>query len=377
MIPAWLAAADRALTVSAQRIRLIRAVTPINADRELAALEQAFLRGAPRVPCWAYERVGVERELVTGLEALAAFVEGEGPLGLIYAARARELALEAEIIDSIATPRVQNLALRRFLNETPDDDLRAADALADAWTARPEEPRPAEELVRTCDPLDPRSLFSSMAAEVGRQKLPVRVLVQPGLASLAATGDGVILVAAGKRIGAADVARTVLHEIRGHVMPRVRASRAVVAIFALGTARGIDDQEGRALLIERDRGFFDTARTRELGLRHLAARATLGGADFVDVARALLDRGAGIAAAVRIAARVQRGGRGVASGGTGIAREIVYLPAMLRVERALSSEDGATVEAMLDSGRIAVHAAEAVARITRAFEGEPGIASGF
>jgi hypothetical protein len=380
--PLWMTSADRALAMAAGRIRLIRAVTPVNAAAELASLEEAVERGTPRQPSFRYERVTVDVELVRALEALAGFVEKEGPLGAIYAARARELALEAEIMDSIATPRLAKLAERRFVDAVGaagvhGADLLRADAIARAWTDGAPAPSrsSAPELVRSCDPSDPRSLYSRMVAEVGRQKLPVRVLVEPGLASLAATGDGVILIAAGKPVGAADVARTVLHEIAGHALPRVRAASAPLGIFALGTARGIDDQEGRALLLERGYGFFDASRTSELGLRHRAARATLDGADFVEVVRMLLDRGASAASSVRIAARVQRGG---APQGGGIAREVIYLPAMLRVERAMRAEPhGGVVEAMMARGRIAAEVAPTLASALALIDGEPSLAAGF
>ena len=137
--------------------------------------------------------------------------------------------------------------------------------------------------MRSCDANDPRSLLSRLSNEVGRKKLPVRVCVQAGMASLAATGDGVILVAANKWLTARDVERTVLHEIEGHALPRARAAAAPLALFAIGTARGIDDQEGRAIAIEEEAGFLDDARKYELGCRHLAARVTLEGADFTEV----------------------------------------------------------------------------------------------
>jgi hypothetical protein len=70
-------------------------------------------------------------------------------------------------------------------------------------------------------------------------------------------------------------------------------------------------------------------------------------ADFVDTARLLLDRGADLDDALRIAARVHRGG--------GLGREAVYLPALLRVEAALAADAG--LDRVLAAGRIAVDAA--------------------
>ena len=198
-----------------------------------------------------------------------------------------------------------------------------------------------------------------MSCEAGRHRLPMRVVVQPGLASLAATGDGAIFVAADKWLTPRDVERTVLHEISGHALPRARATLAPFGLFALGTARGVDDQEGRALLIEEAAGFLDSSRRFELGLRHIAASATLDGAGVVDVVELLLGRGARIASAVRIAARVQRGGHG--AGGGGLAREIAYLPALVRVRRAMQGRFAAVVERMMSGGRIAVDVAPLLA----------------
>ena len=70
--------------------------------------------------------------------------------------------------------------------------------------------------------------------------------------------------------------------------------RAKLGIFRIGTARGSDDQEGRALALEKAAGLFDGHRRREIALRHAAARAVEDRADFVATARLLLDRAAAL-----------------------------------------------------------------------------------
>jgi hypothetical protein len=355
-LPAWIRPADRALAFAARRIGLIRAVSPTNAEEETARLAQALTTGAACVPCFRYEACPIGAPLCVALDRLAGFVENEGPVGGVYAARARELALEAEMVDAVGTPRITSLAAARFGSERADAEQ--ALALAEAWLAQ-DAPRDGAPRTRTCDPADPGSLLFRMSSEVGRRKIPVRVRVEPGLASLAATGDGVVLVAQGKLASRADVERTVLHEIEGHVLPRVRAAAQPLSILAVGTARGLDDQEGRALLLERQAGLFGLERRRELALRHLAACATLEGAHFVDVVRLLRSRGADMPTAVRIAARVQRGGAGT---GGGIAREVVYLPALVRVERAFERW-GAAIERVMQQGRVAVAEAPIVDRL--------------
>ena len=77
------------------------------------------------------------------------------------------------------------------------------------------------------------------------------------------------------------------------------------------------------------------------------------GADFVETARMLAAHGAArVPDALRIAARVHRGG--------GLGREVVYLPALLRVEAALLA--GPALAAVLGAGRVSVEAAPALAR---------------
>src|SRR5256885_4819547 len=110
---AWIKAADRALTLASEHVKLIRAVTPTNFDAELVSLEQAFRRGSPRLPRFTYDASGVPAELSLALEKLARFLEDLSPLGAVYAARARELFVEASIIDAVGTPRLRARAEER------------------------------------------------------------------------------------------------------------------------------------------------------------------------------------------------------------------------------------------------------------------------
>jgi hypothetical protein len=377
--PRWVKMTDRALTRAADQIKLIRAVTPTNVDGELALLEQSFRAKKPRLPQWRYDPPPIAAELPRALDTLAAFLEKDPPLGPIYAARARELCLEAELVHATGTSRLTAVARQRFLGSSPEErrDSQDADDLALAWTSdiadsgwRDTSGDPsAHPLVRSCDAGDPRSLFCRLSNEVGKNQLPIRVWVRPDMASLAATGDGVILVAANKLLAPRDIERTVLHEIEGHALPRARASRAPVGLFAIGTAHGIDDQEGRAIAIEEKAGFLDDARRYELGCRHLAARATLDGADFIEVVSLLEARGATIQPALRIAARVQRGSHGVG----GLAREVVYLPARCKLRRLAAAPGGLKIEGVMRGGRIAADVALALAALLDAPSGKAGL----
>ncbi len=227
--------------------------------------------------------------------------KGDG-LGAIYADRARELALEAQMCGVVGTERVRKLSLERYATSA------VADELARAWSLAVPEESPVSH--RSDDADDPGSLLRRMRQEVGRHRLAMRVLAVHDLASLAATGREVILVAKGVDMRTDDIERTVLHEIEGHALPRSRAR----GLFDVSSARGSDDQEGRAIALEEDAGMLGAGRKRELSRRHIAAMTVRAGADFVQTVRTL---DTDVASAIRIAARAHRGG--------GLAREVAYL----------------------------------------------------
>jgi hypothetical protein len=313
-------------------------------------LIDAFARGAEAMPRWTYAAGG--GDAVRGpLAAARAELVRAPPCALTdaYAARIEELALEADLMDAAGGPRFGELAARRF----PGGDA-AADRLAEAWLA--EEPDAFEDERVSSDGREEGSLVSRMRAEIGRLRLPFTVSVQEGLASLAATGDRVVFVAAGRTIGAMDVTRTVLHEVYGHVLPRARAAGARSGLFAAGTARGVDEQEGYALLLEDRSELLAGARRKQLGARHAAARAMSAGATFVDTVRTLINvHELETPAAVLVAERAFRGGDGLSPG---LGRDRVYLSALGRVRGHLAAhpED----EIVLASGQIAVAYVDAV-----------------
>jgi hypothetical protein len=349
-VPAWCARAGHALAVAASRIRVIACNTPVNLRVELERLAAVFEIAKKSDPYFLYEEAPDHGELRRGLEALAGEVEAEGELGGLYAARALELCEEATLCEAAGGPGLWPAARRRFAERDRFD--READQTAAAWLAEESPAADSGTTVRSDDERDPGSLVCRMRSALGKLRVPFRVVVNPNLASLAATGEGVVQVVQGRVMSRRDVDRTVLHEVEGHVLPRHSASRAPVALFAVATRRGLDDQEGRALAIERARGFLDLRRRREIALRHVAARAVAQRAGFVETVALLERNDAPLRDALRIAARVHRGG--------GLAREAVYLPALLRVEDARRRDPA--IDKVLAAGRISVDAAPALAR---------------
>lgn len=279
----------------------------------------------------------LERSDLTALEAL-------------YLERARELSLEAAMCAAAGARELAELARARFEPREPTV-VRAAAALCKEWLAEPS-PAPAGPMLASDDP-DPASLLQRMRAAVGRLRLPFGVVTSPWLAPLAATGERVILVATGRLVPDEDAARTVLHEIEGHARPRARSAHATSAHFRIGTARGIDDQEGRAVLLEERAGFLGPRRRKQLAARHWTVEAMLGGASFADVAYALVaTHGLDAAEAIIVAERAFRGGDGTRPG---LGRERVYLESLVRVRRHLTAHPDD--DEVLASGQVAVDAA--------------------
>jgi hypothetical protein len=380
--PAWVAPLDMLLREAIRRVPLLSFATPTNFDAQVARLEEAARRGDLLEPDFTYRRIpdGVP-DLAA---AIGVAVSGlpDDPLGRIYARRALQVCGDLHWARDLEGGTTSGAGAQRYPRRDVFDeqaDALALDWLDDAVTAagvrapRDEDPGSGpyrtrertpmtyerfEELfdqehggtIVSDDEADPRSLVSRMRAEIGARRLPARVIVVSGIAPLAAAGDGVVQVAAGRRVSAEDVERTVAHEIEGHLLPAFAARTKAVGIFALGTTHGSDDQEGRAIWIEARLGHLSGLRKRTLALRHLAARGAHAGVEFVPLVESLRERGAFPRESIRLAARALRGG--------GLGREAVYMPGLLRVEAALARDP--TIDDVLASGRVGVDDADAL-----------------
>jgi hypothetical protein len=334
--------AEQLLARAEAEIALLDRVQPLNIAAEREALIAAFGAGKPRAPRFQYrarpELGRLRAELISAVRSL----EAAGPLGALYAGRAQELELEACIAEHIDSASFAEHAARRY----PCEESHDAD-VADAWAARwiRVTERRSTTLHRSDDRGDPQSLASML--ERATLGLPVRVEIRPNQAAAAAVGEGFIGVRPGLWHTEREILRIVLHEVEGHARPRVTAQREALGLFRVGVAQGSDDEEGRALLLERRARVLEGERQRELARRHLAARNVRAGVSFVGTVTELLGLGQDIASAVEAACRAYRGG--------GLAREYVYLVALSRVERAFGAEPA--LERWFERGRMSVTAA--------------------
>jgi hypothetical protein len=357
-LPAWLVRAERLLVEAVRSVRLLGSVVPRNAPHERARILAALEAGQAASPRWTYARTD-HTLLRKALASAAARLGAEPhPIARLYAARARELELEAALSSEVGTSVFGALARARFRSRSPQAAGEAT-ILARKWIAEGHEalahPEPAgdaaEPLLQSDAPV-PGSLLTRMREEVSRLGLPFAVVVQPSLSALAATGERHILIASGRMTRKEDVERTVMHEVEAHAIPRTRAAHARLAIFQIGTARGIDDQEGLALVLEERGNFLSPRRKRELAARHLAVEAMDGGGTFADALDALVtEHGLPPTEAVLITERAFRGGDGTSPG---LGRERIYLEAFQRVRAHLLHRP--TDEGILTSGQVSLDA---------------------
>jgi len=348
--------AERLVLQAAREVLPIGALTPVNARRERERLIMDLRAGRRAIPDWTYAR-GDHRDLRRALDAVERDLarRAQNPVESLFLARIRELSLEAALCAAAGTHDVARLANERFMPAS-ESEARSASALAGAWLLAPEPPPRIASAPIASDGSDPRSLLSLMRAAVRRLGLPFAVIAMPALAPLAATGERTILVATDRMLSEEDAIRTVLHEVEGHARPRARAGRAACALFQAGTARGADDQEGRAILLEERAGLLGSRRRRQLAARHHAVEAMLDGACFADVALRLVDAyRLDEAEAVIVAERAFRGGNG---NHPGLGRERVYLRSLVRVRARL--DEGPGDDQVMACGQVSVDAVDAL-----------------
>ncbi len=323
-------------------IRLIDRAQPLNAAAEREALISAWGASKPRAPRFVYGARPSFTALRGELERAARGLEGAGVLGTLYAARLLELELEAAAAEHVASDSFAEHAARRYpLLDSPDATI--AHELAKRWINATD--RASTTLHRSDDRADPESLYNAL--EAATDGLPVRLEIRPNQAAAATVGEGFIGVRPGLWHTEREVRRIVLHEVEGHARPRVSAQREALGLFRVGCAGSGEDEEGRALLLERRANVLTGVRQRELARRHLAACNVRAGTSFVGTVSELLSLGQDIASAVEAACRAYRGG--------GLGRESVYLVALSRVTRAFGTEP--ELETWFERGRISVAAA--------------------
>lgn len=331
------------------KVSLLDRVRPLNLTREQERLKRAYAAGQRAAPAFEYAPRPALGDVRRELSAIAAGLDTSDTEQRLLGERAQELDLEASLAEQVGEPGFAQLAQQRFpLPAEPSAARKLAEQLL---TAQPSanSPETSEAVHDSGDQRDSKSLWSELARRLQAERFAVRIEVVVGLVSLAAVADGVVRVQAGARLTERVARRIALHEVEGHVRPRV-AGQLLGGVFVAGAAEASADEEGRAILLEERAGLLDDARRKELARRYLAAESLRGGADFEQTVTLLGQRGAALGAAVELAGRVHRGG--------GLGRELIYLLGYQRVAIGLARRP--ELERIMASGRVTLDAAEAL-----------------
>jgi hypothetical protein len=331
-------------------IALLDRVRPLNLAAEQARLLRAFEAGERPEPELAYAPRPLLGDLRRELTELAAALDAGATEQQLLAERAGELELEASLAEQVGDVGFAELARRRF--PLPDEPLEAQRRAQQFLTAPPgASPQENAEILHVSDDQrDPESLWSQISRLLSQGRFAVRIEVAVGLVSLAGVADGVVRIRHGAKLTARVARRIALHEVEGHVAPRVRG-QALGGAFLAGTARASEDEEGRAILLEERAGLLEPERRRELARRYLAAESVRQGASLWDTVTLLGKSGMAAPAALELACRVHRGG--------GLGRELIYLTGYCRVAETLARRP--ELERLQASGRISLRAAAALA----------------
>lgn len=171
------------------------------------------------------------------------------------------------------------------------------------------------------------------AAEAFGDEAPLVELVD-GLASKAIAGPVRVRVRRSATFSDLDVAQLVEHELRIHVATAL-AGRTQTRLPLLGAGHPgtTRTQEGLAVLAEVVTRATDPARMRRIAARVIAIDLTEQGADFRDIYRFYLERGAREEDAFEDTRRVMRGG--TVTGGAPFTKDVVYLDGLLSVQNFL------------------------------------------
>ena len=330
----------RALSGAEAQINLLARSYPTNWQGLQASLAEAWRTGGDLKARLWFLPLPDFSDLRRALDGLEAWALGQGAWGRLWAERAHELSLEAQIAEQLGSPAIRGLAERRF-RASRGASAESLRRLARRW-AQGAATASIDIEIRSDDESSEESLASQMRRELAKTGWTFPVRYDARLAARAAVDGKFVWIRPGARLSPRVSRRIVVHEVHGHVVRRAALRHPRNRGYQCGFA-GVDaDEEGRALWLEEKAGLLDGARKAELGQRHLAADACRQGADLPEAIRLLVEIGASLDQAIATALRIWRGG--------GIAREIIYLDAYFRAKRLLAGADG--IDAWLKRGRL-------------------------
>ena len=336
----------RTLAKAESEILLLARSHPTNWQALTATLQERWTRGDRREPAFEFQRAPQFNWLLADLADAGRRANAQGPFGELLARRAAELQAEAELAEQIGSADFRFHAQRRYTQ----GDLEEADALALSWCRLDAESELGPP-VACDDSSHPMSLLNQLRIHMRDCGVSLPIRFDQRLAAVATVDCNCVWVRAGESLRSSQASRIALHEVHGHVLRRIAARQPENYLSSSGFELCDEDEEGRAIWLEEKAELLDSGRKAELARRHLAARACQQGASFVDTVDLLLSTNSPIKQALSIALRTWRGG--------GLAREVIYLRAYLRVRSTLSNSP--LLEEWMKRGRYSIEVASKLA----------------
>lgn len=339
--------------------RLLPSLAARGCNHERERMVEKLRRREPASPKLTASPLRIDARVRRSLDEARLLAREVGTASDLYLERLEELELELCMLENLGKPpAVMPLAARRF--------GRGADPILSDVTLALSLRQVAERILRDVAPtfeppaVPARSkasggpslarLLERMASFAGLQ---IEIVVERHLIANAAAGERSVFLA-DRSFGAREAYRIAVHEVLGHLVAAANGRTQPLAIFSVGTADSLRDQEGLCILLEELAGTLDGSRLRTLAARVVATEMMHLGAEFDDVARSLIDDyGLEVSAAVTIAERAFRGG--------GVARDCAYLSGWLRVRQAYV--DGTLDLHELRAGRLSLAALPIVERL--------------
>ncbi|MEZ5444560.1 MAG: DUF1704 domain-containing protein [Gammaproteobacteria bacterium] len=328
-------ALDRKLVETAQSIKLLTALAwPESVYEEF---RKGWRRGNARLPRVEYPR-NDHASRIPSLLAIMAACDRCHPLGNYVYLTAESFLLAARMLQCIGQPQFRELSVSLY--GQPKDaiatgsltHLHAADFFAEMT---------GEFANAASIPEAEFSLGSEDVAEALRSRLvpffshhPIKVVIDPAIASKAAAGAFRIRLRSATRFTAMDVAQLIHHEGYVHMLTALNGrEQPRLASLGLAAPRTTWTQEGLATFSELISASVDLHRMRRIALRTHAVQMGLDGADFIDIFRFFLDSGQDEYESFQSTARIFRGGD--PRGRVVFTKDVVYLQGLLRTHTFL------------------------------------------
>jgi uncharacterized protein (TIGR02421 family) len=325
----------------------------------LEVRERFFADGGRELPRIEYPQVDT-RAVDEGLATARPLIEKSGPAREWLERTANRLAAASGMLNHLGQPAFYEYSHELYGAPT--------EALPDSSDSPLQLARRLRQIIDQLNHLDLGAPANSTATadEVAR-RMKAAVLkffgddaplveIVDSLSANATAGAERIRIRAGAHFTDRDVDQLIHHEAGIHVTTalngRAQTELPILASSHPGTTR---TQEGLAVFSEFITGCMDVDRLSRLADRVLAIQMAVDGADFLEVFRHFLDKGASEPAAYEQTRRVFRGG--VLTGGAPFTKDVVYLDGLLRVHdflRSLIAAGRADVLQLLFCGKLAL-----------------------